>query len=147
MKDQIDFMRRAGDQRRGWTLLLPGGAARRRGPAARARSSCSTWPGARFNNERFHADLLRTLEISLFAVDEAHCISRWGHNFRPDYEEAAQTAETLGAARVLALTATATPAVVKDICTAFGSRQRTRSSPATCDQPRAARDRDDARGT
>jgi ATP-dependent DNA helicase RecQ len=73
----------------------------------------------RFNNERFLAQLAET-PISLFAVDEAHCISEWGHNFRPDYLKLAAHARTLGAERVLALTATATPAVVADICAGFG---------------------------
>jgi ATP-dependent DNA helicase RecQ len=73
----------------------------------------------RFNNERFVAQLAG-VEIALFAVDEAHCISEWGHNFRPDYLKLAQRARELGAARVLALTATATPVVVEDICAGFG---------------------------
>ncbi len=73
----------------------------------------------RFNNERFLAQLEQT-SISLFAVDEAHCISEWGHNFRPDYLKLATRAGELGAERVLALTATATPAVVGDICAGFG---------------------------
>ena len=72
----------------------------------------------RFNNERFLAQLERA-RISLFAVDEAHCISEWGHNFRPDYLKLAVRARELGAERVLALTATATPAVVGDICSGF----------------------------
>ncbi len=119
MKDQIDFLRRAGvaAARLDSSLSLE----EQRDVAARLRKGALKLlyvAPERFNNERF-LDLLRTLEISLFAVDEAHCISEWGHNFRPDYLKLAQTAETLGAARVLALTATATPAVVKDICTAF----------------------------
>jgi ATP-dependent DNA helicase RecQ len=72
----------------------------------------------RFNNERF-LELLKRVHVALFAVDEAHCISEWGHNFRPDYLKLADTARTLGAERVLALTATATPAVVDDICDSF----------------------------
>jgi ATP-dependent DNA helicase RecQ len=72
----------------------------------------------RFNNERFVA-MLRQLTISLFAVDEAHCISEWGHNFRPDYLKLAEFSRTLHAERVLALTATATPKVVEDICANF----------------------------
>ncbi len=72
----------------------------------------------RFNNERFVAMLART-KVALFAVDEAHCISEWGHNFRPDYLKLAEAAKTISAERVLALTATATPAVVKDIEKAF----------------------------
>ena len=76
----------------------------------------------RFNNERFLAQLGQ-VPIALFAVDEAHCISEWGHNFRPDYLKLAARARELGAERVLALTATATPAVVGDICAGFGIAQ------------------------
>lgn len=72
----------------------------------------------RFNNERFRGALGR-VAISLFAVDEAHCISEWGHNFRPDYLKLAQFARRFGAERVLALTATATPQVLDDICRGF----------------------------
>ena len=79
----------------------------------------------RFNNERFLAQL-GGRRIALFAVDEAHCISEWGHNFRPDYLKLAARARELGAERVLALTATATPAVVADICAGFGIEERGR---------------------
>ena len=73
----------------------------------------------RFNNERFRASLER-VRVSLFAVDEAHCISEWGHNFRPDYLKLAQFARTCKAERTLALTATATLQVLADICRGFG---------------------------
>ncbi len=72
----------------------------------------------RFFNERFRA-AVGDLRVSLFAIDEAHCISRWGHNFRPDYLKLADLARELCAERVLALTATATPEVLEDICSAF----------------------------
>ena len=72
----------------------------------------------RFSNERFR-QLLTTLDVSLFAVDEAHCISEWGHNFRPDYLKLAGFAKAAGAQRILALTATATPKVLDDICRVF----------------------------
>lgn len=72
----------------------------------------------RFNNERFLSNISR-LKISLFAVDEAHCMSEWGHNFRPDYLKLAEVARNLKVERVLALTATATPSVVDDICAIF----------------------------
>ncbi len=72
----------------------------------------------RFNNERFRATLDQ-VNISLFAVDEAHCISEWGHNFRPDYLKLAGFARQFGAERILALTATATPPVLDDICRLF----------------------------
>ena len=72
----------------------------------------------RFNNERFR-DQMRRAKIALFAIDEAHCISEWGHNFRPDYLKLAAFANEISAERILALTATATPKVVQDICKAF----------------------------
>lgn len=58
---------------------------------------------------------LRSCSIALLAVDEAHCISEWGHNFRPDYLRLALVAKELGIPRILALTATATPQVAEQI--------------------------------
>lgn len=72
----------------------------------------------RLTNERF-LNLIRGLQISLLAVDEAHCISAWGHNFRPDYLKLAQAVKSLNVERVLALTATATPRVSDDMAEAF----------------------------
>jgi len=72
----------------------------------------------RFFNERFRASI-ESLEIALFAIDEAHCISQWGHNFRPDYLKLAELTKELKVQRVLALTATATPDVLADIRSAF----------------------------
>lgn len=72
----------------------------------------------RLGNERFLQAISRQ-RISLLAIDEAHCISEWGHNFRPDYLKIAQLAKQLKVERVLALTATATPAVAKDVRAAF----------------------------
>ena len=72
----------------------------------------------RLGNERF-LQALRNVRIDLLAVDEAHCISQWGHNFRPDYLRIAKMAEQLSVGRVLALTATATPDVARDIVSAF----------------------------
>ena len=72
----------------------------------------------RFNNERFRQAVKR-FRISLMAIDEAHCVSEWGHNFRPDYLKLARYAEFCGAERILALTATATPRVLEDICRRF----------------------------
>lgn len=69
----------------------------------------------RFNNSRF-IQSIRNVKIALFAVDEAHCISEWGHSFRPDYLRLSRWCNRLKVQRRLALTATATPAVAKDIC-------------------------------
>ncbi len=72
----------------------------------------------RFNNERFR-EAIRRIRIALFAVDEAHCISEWGHNFRPDYLKLAEFATLCQAERILALTATATKRVLADMCRVF----------------------------
>ena len=119
MKDQIDFLVDKGVR------------------AARLDSSLSSeearkvwddlWNGQlkilyvapeRFASERF-IQRLRRSSISLMVIDEAHCISEWGHNFRPDYLKLAALARDLQAERVLALTATATAAVSRDICDNF----------------------------
>jgi ATP-dependent DNA helicase RecQ len=61
-------------------------------------------------------EYLPALNISLIAVDEAHCISQWGYDFRPSYLRIANLKEQLPNVPILALTASATPAVQKDIC-------------------------------
>lgn len=72
----------------------------------------------RLMSESFMERLSR-IHISLLAIDESHCISEWGHNFRPEYLRLADVARRLKLHPVLALTATATPAVAADICKAF----------------------------
>jgi ATP-dependent DNA helicase RecQ len=72
----------------------------------------------RLMNENF-VERLKKLKIAMMAVDEAHCISEWGHNFRPEYLRLAHVARELGIRPVLALTATATPSVAADIRAAF----------------------------
>ena len=59
--------------------------------------------------------LLKEIHISFYAVDEAHCISEWGHDFRPEYRRIKSIIEEIGPAPVIALTATATPKVQSDI--------------------------------
>ena len=73
----------------------------------------------RFQNDDFRDALARS-QVSLFAVDEAHCISQWGHDFRPDYLRLRQVVSNLKSPPVLALTATATPAVRRDIVVQLG---------------------------
>jgi len=68
----------------------------------------------RFYNKEF-IDMLLSVKVSLFAIDEAHCISQWGHDFRPSYMRLKKVIELLGSPPVIALTATATPEVRKDI--------------------------------
>ncbi|MEM5536052.1 RecQ family ATP-dependent DNA helicase [Neptuniibacter pectenicola] len=72
----------------------------------------------RFKNERFR-EFISGVEISMLVVDEAHCISEWGHNFRPDYLKLPQYCRDLGIPLVLLLTATATRKVKKDMAKRF----------------------------
>lgn len=59
--------------------------------------------------------LLKQIKISFYAIDEAHCISEWGHDFRPEYRKIRSIVEDIGVAPIIALTATATPKVQSDI--------------------------------
>ena len=68
----------------------------------------------RLSSELFQARMER-LNVSLLAVDEAHCVSEWGHHFRPEYQSIAGARDTMGAPPILAVTATATPPVRRDI--------------------------------
>ncbi|MDQ3812975.1 MAG: RecQ family ATP-dependent DNA helicase [Armatimonadota bacterium] len=119
MKDQIDFLQSRGIAAARLDSSLSADEAREVSDRLRSGDLKLLYVAPeRFNNERFVANLRRT-RIALFAVDEAHCISEWGHNFRPDYLKLAATARDLGVERVLALTATATPKVVEEICAGF----------------------------
>ena len=62
-----------------------------------------------------NVELLREVNISFYAVDEAHCISEWGHDFRPEYRRIRDMVQMIGRAPIIALTATATPKVQNDI--------------------------------
>jgi len=119
MKDQIDFLQERGV------------AAARLDSSLSLEEYRSVWDDLqsgrlrmlyiapeRFQNERFMARL-RGVPIAMMAIDEAHCISEWGHNFRPDYLKLAGIAEKLKVGRILALTATATPQVAKSVLRAF----------------------------
>lgn len=120
MKDQIDF------------LVSRGVAAARLDSSLTGPEARGVWEGLRsgslkilyiaperFSSERFLERIRRT-RISLMVIDEAHCISEWGHNFRPEYMKLAQLTRRLGIERVLTLTATATPKVAEDIRKGFG---------------------------
>jgi ATP-dependent DNA helicase RecQ len=119
MKDQLDFLKKRGvpaarlDSSLGVSEIRDVYIALRSGTLKMLYVSPE-----RLANERF-LQTLRTLKIALLAVDEAHCISEWGHNFRPDYLKLAALARDLHVGRVLGLTATAPPVVAGQIAAAF----------------------------
>ncbi|MBR5569181.1 MAG: DNA helicase RecQ [Bacteroidales bacterium] len=69
--------------------------------------------------------MLKEIKISFYAVDEAHCISEWGHDFRPEYRRIRNIVEEIGVAPIIALTATATPKVQSDILKNLGMSDAT----------------------
>src|SRR3954466_330306 len=75
----------------------------------------------RFSSRGFY-ERLQGADVGLFVVDEAHCVSQWGHDFRPDYFRLADAARALGARAIMASTATATPQVANDIAKRLGLR-------------------------
>lgn len=119
IKDQVDQLRR-----RGFSALCLHSAMSgeekeqtlQQLKAGRARLIFVT--PERFRNERF-LSALAGQAVSLFVVDEAHCISQWGHDFRPEYSRLGEVRESLGNPLTLALTATAPPAVRDDILRAL----------------------------
>jgi ATP-dependent DNA helicase RecQ len=80
--------------------------------------------------ERFAApgfvDALQDARVGLFVVDEAHCVSQWGHDFRPDFLRLGEAARAIGARAVVASTATATPQVARDVEARLGLRSPVR---------------------
>lgn len=71
-------------------------------------------------NKEENIQFLKTVKISFYAVDEAHCISEWGHDFRPEYRRIRPLIERIGTRPIIALTATATPKVQHDIQKTLG---------------------------
>lgn len=120
MKDQIDALAARGILARRLDSTLSSAETRETLDAARSGAVSLLFVAPeRFNNERFRS-AMSGAHIALFAVDEAHCISEWGHNFRPDYLKLAAYAREFEVGRVLALTATATPRVLDDVRKGFG---------------------------
>jgi len=66
-------------------------------------------------NKAENIEFFQKCKISFFAIDEAHCISEWGHDFRPEYRKLKQIIDSIGRSPIIALTATATPKVRQDI--------------------------------
>jgi ATP-dependent DNA helicase RecQ len=115
MKDQVDTLERAGVPATFINSSLSASemAARLKEVEA-GRTKLVYVAPERFDSPAFH-ELVKRLEISLLAVDEAHCVSQWGHDFRPSYLRVGDVRRALGSPPMVALTATATLEVRRDI--------------------------------
>jgi ATP-dependent DNA helicase RecQ len=115
MKDQVDTLDRVGLPATFLNSTLSGGEmAARLDAAQQGRVKLLYVAPERFDSEHFQQRLGR-LKVSLLAVDEAHCVSEWGHDFRPSYLRLGGVRGLLGDPPIAALTATATPEVRQDI--------------------------------
>lgn len=120
MKDQVDSL-----TKRGIAATYVNSSLTRREREERYRSISSGHHSLLYvTPERFRKpeflDVIATRDVQLLAVDEAHCISEWGHDFRPDYTRLAELRGMLGNPVTIALTATATPEVQQDIVRQLG---------------------------
>jgi ATP-dependent DNA helicase RecQ len=115
MKDQTDKLDELGVD--AWTINSAQSAADKRAAEEAVEGGGGKilyLTPERFRDREFF-EVLLDREVSLFVIDEAHCVSQWGHDFRPDYMMLGGIAERLGRPPVLALTATASPQVRDDI--------------------------------
>jgi ATP-dependent DNA helicase RecQ len=127
MKDQVDKLRALGVDAYTINSSVPAAELREAEQAiATGRGTIVYVTPERFRDRDFFESLVRR-RIALLVVDEAHCISHWGHDFRPDYMLLGGVAERLGRPPVLAATATATPDVQRDIVAQLGMRDPFRS--------------------
>ncbi|MCB9882501.1 MAG: ATP-dependent DNA helicase RecQ [Planctomycetes bacterium] len=115
MKDQVDALHRKGIA----ATFINSSLSRAEREERQERVAAGEFDLLYVTPERFRKEAFREVidrvPIALLVVDEAHCISHWGHDFRPDYAELGRIREALGDPPVLALTATATPEVQRDI--------------------------------
>src|SRR5215468_7203646 len=120
MQDQVDAMARRGFKNVTYlnSALSPSEVGRRFGEIERGLYKLVYIAPERCDSPKFQ-QLVRQTEIALVVIDEAHCISHWGHDFRPHYRTMLARAPELKRATFLALTATATPEVQRDIVAAL----------------------------
>jgi ATP-dependent DNA helicase RecQ len=119
MKDQVDALRARGIPAAFVNSSLSEGERQEtQGALRRGEYRLIYVAPERFKSPSF-LSAVSGLRVPLLAVDEAHCISSWGHDFRPEYQQLAKARTTVRAERVLALTATATPEVRRDIADAL----------------------------
>lgn len=126
MKDQVDNLRR----RHIKAAMIAQGMTRRERNVVFENCINGAYKFLYVSPERLSTDMfinrLREMQVSLIVVDEAHCISQWGYDFRPSYLRIASLREQLPDVPVLALTASATPVVANDICNRLQMRNPNR---------------------
>ena len=126
MKDQVDNLRR----RHIKAAMIAQGMTRRERNVVFENCINGAYKFLYVSPERLSTDMfinrLREMQVSLIVVDEAHCISQWGYDFRPSYLRIASLREQLPDVPVLALTASATPVVADDICNRLQMRNPNR---------------------
>jgi len=124
MKDQVDALRARGiDATFINSSLTRAQRLERYANVAQGQYDLLYVTPERFRKPDF-LEVLAQRRICLLAVDEAHCISEWGHDFRPDYTRLTQIRQTMGNPSTLALTATATPEVQQDIVAQLGLKDQ-----------------------
>ena len=123
MKDQVQNLRKRGIK----ALAIYSGMTRQEIVTALENCIFGDYKFLYISPERLDTEIfrikLRSMKVSMITVDESHCISQWGYDFRPDYLKIAEIRELLPGVPVLALTATATPEVVKDIQSRLNFRE------------------------
>ena len=123
MKDQVQNLRKRGIK----ALAIYSGMTRQEILTALENCIFGNYKFLYISPERLETEIFRTklrsMKVSIITVDESHCISQWGYDFRPAYLKIAEIRELLPGVPVLALTATATPEVVKDIQTRLNFRE------------------------
>ena len=123
MKDQVQNLRKRGIK----ALAIYSGMTRQEIVTALENCIFGSYKFLYISPERLDTEIfrikLRSMKVSMITVDESHCISQWGYDFRPAYLKIAEIRELLPGVPVLALTATATPEVVKDIQSRLNFRE------------------------
>ena len=123
MKDQVQNLRKRGIK----ALAIYSGMTRQEIDTALENCIFGDYQFLYISPERLDTEIfrikLRSMKVSMITVDESHCISQWGYDFRPAYLKIAEIRELLPGVPVLALTATATPEVVKDIQSRLNFRE------------------------
>ena len=115
MKDQVDALTAAGVRAASYNSSLSEGESKQTLARLHAGQLDLLYIAPeRLMSEAF-LERLRGIEIALFAIDEAHCVSQWGHDFRPEYRQLSRLRERLPGPPIIALTATAEPHTQKDI--------------------------------